>query len=206
MSNDSLLGSHARGLLFIVSAPAGTGKTTLIDQLVAEFPTVLANISYTTREPRDGELNGIHYHFITTDGFEAKRAASDFLECVNLYGTFYGSSKAWVEEKRSLGFHVVLVIDTQGALQLKGTIDAATIFISPPSLDELKKRLVGRKSESQETLQKRLSWAEKELEAAEFYDYQIINDDIKAAYEVLKSVIIAECHRTKKGEKDGKKG
>ncbi|CUI17002.1 Guanylate kinase [Candidatus Protochlamydia naegleriophila] len=191
-----LLENRAKGLMFVISAPAGTGKTTLVDMLTNEFASVVANISYTTRQPRSGEVYGQHYHFITQSEFEAKIAASDFLEYVKLYGTYYGTSRRWIEEQRASGQHVILVIDTQGALQLKGRCDATFIFIRPPSLEVLKQRLVHRQTESTEMIEQRLACAERELDAAQYYDYQIINDDLNEAYQVLRSILIAECHRT----------
>lgn len=191
-----LLRDRAKGLIFVVSAPAGTGKTTLVDMLTREFTSAIANVSYTTRPPRSGEVNGQHYHFVTESEFEAKIAASDFLEYVKLYGTYYGTSRRWIEEQRKSGRHVILVIDTQGALQLKGHCDATFIFIRPPSLEVLKQRLVNRQTESAEMIEKRLACAERELNAAQYYDYQIINDDLNEAYQVLRSIVIAECHRT----------
>ena len=194
--DDPLLGKHQKGRVFVVSAPTGTGKTTLVDMLVKEFPSVLANVSYTTRLPREGELEGVHYHFITESEFALKKAASDFLESVKLYDVAYGSSRQWVEEKTDKGFHVILVIDTQGALQLKGALNAVFIFIKPPSLDVLKERLIKRHTESSEMLEKRLAWVAQELQAARHYDYQITNDDLSTAYQILRSILIAECHRT----------
>lgn len=196
MSNNSLLAPQEKGMCFIVSAPAGTGKTTLIQMLVKEFPNIIASVSYTTRPPRDGEVNGKHYHFISDSQFEEKIAATDFLEYVKLYGYYYGTSKQWIEEKRQQGKHVVLVIDTQGALSLKGRLDATFIFISPPSLQELKSRLTKRQTESQEMVEKRLVWAKQEMEASTSYDYLVVNDDLSVAYQVLRSIFIAESHRT----------
>lgn len=193
----SLLGDGKEGLAFIVSAPAGTGKTTLVEKLMNEFSSILASISYTTREPREGEIPGIHYHFITENEFETKIAAGDFLEYVKLYGTYYGTSSRWVKEQQKKGKHVVLVIDTQGALKLKGKFPAALIFIRPPSLDVLRKRLIRRQTETPGMIDQRVEWAQMELDAAQQYDYQIINDDLEIAYQILRCIIIAECHRTK---------
>lgn len=193
----SLLGEHDEGLIFIVSAPAGTGKTTLIQRLVQEFSSIIASISFTTRQPRDGEVPGIHYHFITESEFEAKIAAEDFLEYVKLYGTYYGTSRQWIKEQQQKGKHVVLVIDTQGALQLKGKIPAVLIFVRPPSEEILRQRLTQRQTESPEMIEKRLDWARKELQAAQRYDYQLINDDLDEAYQVLRSIFIAEGHRNR---------
>ncbi len=192
-----LLGEVKKGLIFVVSAPAGTGKTTLVQRLVKEFPSIIASISYTTRQPREGEVHGVHYHFISETQFEAKIAASDFLEFVKLYGTYYGTSRQWIEEQQNQGKHVILVIDTQGALQLKKQLPAVFIFIRPPSLESLQARLIHRKTETTEMIKKRLAWAKTELEAAEQYDYQIINDDLEIAYQVFRSIFIAECHRVR---------
>lgn len=202
----SLLGDRKEGLIFIMSAPAGTGKTTLVEKLMREFPSVIANISYTTRSPREGEIQGVHYHFITESEFEAKINAGDFLEYVKLYGTYYGTSSRWIRDQQKKGKNVVLVIDTQGALKLKGTIAATLIFIRPPSLDILKTRLIKRQTETPGMIDERVDWAQKEMEAAKLYDYQIMNDDLESAYQILRSVLIAETHRTKnlqKGDHNG---
>lgn len=192
----SLLGETKEGLVFIVSAPAGTGKTTLVQRLAQEFPSIIASISYTTRQPREGEIHGVHYHFITDSEFKAKIACEDFLEYVELYGTYYGTSREWIKEQQRQGKHVILVIDTQGALQLKGQLSAVSIFIRPPSLEILRQRLVLRQTESAEMIERRLEWARIELEAARQYDYQLINDHLETAYQVFKSIFIAESHRT----------
>jgi guanylate kinase len=192
-----LLGECEKGLVFVVSAPAGTGKTTLVQRLVNEFPSIMASISYTTRQPRSGEIPGIHYHFISESDFQEKIAAGDFLEYVNLYGTYYGTSYQWIDEQLKKGKHLILVIDTQGALQLKGHFPAIFIFILPPSLESLRTRLNQRHTETAEMMEKRLAWAQRELEAAHDYDYQIVNDDLAIAYQIFRSIFIAECHRTR---------
>lgn len=191
---ESLVGQT--GLLFIVSAPAGTGKTTLVNMLAAEFPNVIASISYTTRGPRDGEVNGKHYHFISDSEFEAKIAAQDFLEHVKLYGYYYGTSRQWIVDQQKQGKHVILVIDTQGALQLKGHIPSVLVFISPPSLEILRERLLKRQTEAPEMVEKRLEWAKIEMQRVPQYDYLVLNDDLNVAYQILRSIVIAESHRT----------
>ena len=193
----ALMGEGKEGLIFIVSAPAGTGKTTLVEKLLKEFSTVIASISFTTRQPRGGEIPGVHYHFVSESEFEVKISAGDFLEYVKLYGTYYGTSKQWIKEQQKKGKHVVLVIDTQGAIQLKERLnfDAVLIFIRPPSLDALRQRLTARQTETPEMIGQRIQWAQFELEAAKQYDYQIINDDLETAYQVLRSILIAESHR-----------
>jgi len=195
--NGSLLGQQKEGKIFIISAPAGTGKTTLVRMLTQEFSQVIASISFTTRKPRAGEVNERDYYFISESEFEEKINASDFLEYVKLYGIHYGTSRRWVENQLKLGKNVCLVIDTQGALELKEKIDAVLIFISPPSLETLKTRLLNRKTETADMVEERLVWALKELKAAPHYDYQIVNDNLADAYQVLRSIIIAECHKTR---------
>lgn len=190
-----LLGNLDRGLLFILSAPAGTGKTTLVQLLTRDFPCVVASISYTTRQPRPGEVNGIHYNFITREEFLKRIQAGEFLEHVELYGDFYGTSRLWVEDQLAQRKHVILVIDTQGAELLKDKIPAVTIFIAPPSVEELERRLRLRQTESDDVIEKRLFWAKKEMEAQNNYEYLIVNDDLSSAYQALRSILIAEEHR-----------
>lgn len=192
------------GILFVISAPAGTGKTTLVSQLTAELPQVVTSVSFTTRKARPDEVEGMHYYFVTKERFAQKVAAGEFLESVTLYGDNYGTSKKWVEEQMQRGKHVILTIDTQGAMQLKrsGALPAIYIFIQPPSLEVLKERLMGRQTETLEVIQARLKWAEQEMKAAQFYDYDIVNDELPQAYDALRSIVIAEEHRVR-GEKDG---
>lgn len=185
------------GLCFIVSAPTGTGKTTLVQMLLDEFPNFVANISYTTRKPRGQEIDGKDYHFIEESEFQRKIEDQDFLEYVKLYDNYYGSSKTWVLDQLSKGKNVILVIDTQGAIQLKGKFPATYIFISPPSIEELKKRLLNRKTETVESIQKRLIHVADELKMIPLYDYHIVNDDLSIAYQALRSIMIAEMHRVR---------
>lgn len=191
-----------KGLIFIISAPAGTGKTTLVKKLVQEFPQVKSNISYTTRQPRENEKNGEDYHFIDSGEFERKIKANELLEHVKLYGTYYGTSRKWVEGQLKKGHHVVLVIDTQGGLHLKHQFSTSElksqvvlIFLEPPSMEELKKRLHLRQTESADVIEERLACSVREMEQGKLYDYKIINDQIDAAYQVLRSILIAEEHR-----------
>lgn len=178
-----------------MSAPAGTGKTTLIEKFACEYPSVVRSVSFTTRKPRTGENPGVDYHFLSKGEFEEKIAAGEFLEYVELYGDYYGTSKKWVEEQISKGKHVFLVIDTQGASLLKEKIKTISIFLKPPSYMELEKRLRARNTETEESVEERLAWSKKEMEEEKNYNYQIINDNIDTAYEVLKSIVIAEEHR-----------
>lgn len=202
--SSKLLGNREKGLVFIVSAPAGTGKTTLTQMLVDEFPCVVESISYTTREKREEEVDGVHYRFITREKFEEKIQAGEFLEYADIYGDLYGTSKEWVESRLEKGLHVVLVIDTQGALRLKSRYPATYIFISPPSFEELRRRLLERRTESDEVIAKRLAWAKKEVEKKDEYDYWLVNNDLETAYQVLRSIVIAEEYKIKKVRKESK--
>ncbi len=191
-----LLGNLSYGLLFIVSAPAGTGKTTLVRLLTQNFSSVVESVSCTTRPPRAGEEEGKDYFFLRREEFEDKRRTGAFLECAEVFGHLYGTSKEFVEEHRKKGKHVILVIDTQGAALLHSQkIDATYIFIAPPDLNTLKQRLWGRQTESEEEREERLSWACKEMQCAATYDYLIVNSELKVAYEILKSILIAEEHK-----------
>ena len=191
-----LLGNLSEGLLFVVSAPAGTGKTTLVRLLTQEFSCVVESVSCTTRPSRADEEEGKDYCFLTRLAFEEKKQRGDFLECAEVFGHLYGTSKDLVQAKRKEGKHVILVIDTQGALRLQSMkLDAIYIFIAPPSLETLEERLLKRKTEDEEKRMERLSWAHKEMELASLYDFLIVNSDLEIAYGVLKSILISEEHR-----------
>jgi len=194
-----LLGNLPKGLCFVLSAPAGTGKTTLVRMLSQEFPCVCESISCTTRPPRQGEVEGKDYHFLSKGEFEEKICHGDFLEHAEVFGYYYGTSRIFVLKQQEVGKHVFLVIDTQGAIQLKQKeFPAVYVFLSPPSLEELKERLVGRKTESMEAIEKRLSWAKAEMAMRAGYDYHIVNDSLNQAYAILRSIVIAEEHRVQR--------
>lgn len=195
-----IIGNLKEGLLFVMSAPAGTGKTTLTQMLCEEFSCIKESISCTTRSPRHGEINGQHYHFLSEKDFKEKIKKNEFLEYAEVFGHLYGTLKSSVETQRQQGCHVILVIDTQGALKLKEKVKASSIFISPPNLEELKERLERRKTESYETIEKRLAWAKEELKMISYYDYHIVNDNLIVAYDALRSIIIAEEHKIHKGD------
>jgi guanylate kinase len=192
-----LLGNLKKGLVFVISAPAGTGKTTLARMLFREFDCIAPSISYTTRKPREREVNGRDYHFISRIEFEKKIKEGEFLEHAKVYDEYYGTSRKYVENIQNAGKHVVLVIDTQGALQLMDHFSAVFIFISPPNMKALTERLRKRRSETEESIQHRLSWAEKEMTLASRYDYTIVNEDLPTAYSVLKAIFIAEEHKNR---------
>jgi guanylate kinase len=191
-----VLGNTGKGLLFVISAPAGTGKSTLVEMILKEFPEAVAeSCSSTTRPPRPGEIAARHYEFITIDAFEKKISSQEFIEHAKVFGNYYGTRKDEVARLQSEGKHVLLVIDTQGAMQIKNQIPAIFIFISPPSFEELRRRLVQRRTEDEEKIQERLLWAKQEIAMAPHYDYHIINDQLDVTYQVLRSIFIAEEHK-----------
>lgn len=189
------LGGLKRGMVFVISAPAGTGKTTLVRMLRQEFSCVVESVSYTTRKPRKNEVAGVDYFFISNEEFEQKIREGDFLEYAKVFNHYYGTSRKFVGLEQDKGKHVILVIDTQGALQLMGTYTAVFIFISPPSIEELRRRLMTRRADTIEAIEERLSWAQHEMSLSNRYDYQIVNEDLGVAYTVLKSILIAEEHK-----------
>lgn len=187
-----------KGNAYILSAPAGTGKTTLVNRLTKEVPHIVRNISYTTRTLRGDEKEGDDYHFIGFQEFERKINKGDFIEYAEVFGNFYGTDKASVDRLLNQGKDVVLVIDTQGALAIKPFFKGIYIFMGPPSYKELEKRLRSRKTDSPEDVEKRLSWAQKEIDQAPFYDYNIINCDLEKTYVILKSIFLAEKYKVRK--------
>jgi guanylate kinase len=198
MSNERpILGNLKKGLIFVLSAPSGTGKTSLVNKLRKEFSSVKVTVNCTTREKRTDEKDGVDYHFISEAKFKEKLAKGEFLEHVENYGFYYGSLKSEVDEITSAGNHAFLVIDTLGAMQLLGTLEATFIFLLPPSKEEVEKRLEGRGTEIEKTKEKRLAIFEEELERASFYDYLVVNEKLECAYQVLRSIVIAEEHRTR---------
>jgi len=196
-SEQKVLGNCKKGLTFVISAPAGTGKTTLVEMLKREFSCVRTTISYTTRAKRPQEVHGIDYYFVSVDEFEKKSKNGDFIEEVTLFSHRYGTAREEIERLQKEGFHVVLVIDTQGVQLLKKKCELVCIFIAPPSLSELSKRLIERKTENIEELKKRLDIARQEIETASTYDYLIVNDNLYVSYQVLRSIFIAEEHKTR---------
>ncbi len=185
-----LLGEIERGLLFIVSGPAGAGKTTLVDKLIGNYPNSLArSVSCTTRAPRGHEKNLQDYIFLTEEEFKEKKEAFAFLESAKVFNHDYGTLKSTVYALQNQGKHVFLVIDTQGAMQLKGGADTVFVFIKPPTMEVLQKRLASRRTESEEAICLRLSYAEREMEQAKNYDAIIINDDLEKAYLEFKALI-----------------
>ena len=187
----------AEGFLLVVSAPSGCGKTTILQQLMAKISGLAFSVSHTTRQPRPGEIDGKDYHFVSKEEFIALRdqQPSGFLEWAEVHGNFYGTSRRETEALLATGKDVVLDIDIQGAEQVKENADPVTVFISPPTLEELERRLRGRGTESPEDIDFRLANAENEMAAANRYRYLIINDELEQAVRDLQAIIKAERRR-----------
>lgn len=180
------------GILFIISAPSGGGKTSLVRTLLEAEPDVRLSVSYTTRPARPGEVDGRDYHFVTLPEFERRLEAGEFLESAVIYGNRYGTSQKWIEAEQAAGRDVLLEIDWQGAQQVRKLMRAVTIFILPPSLDVLEARLKGRAQDSAETVARRLAAAREEIGHAAEYDYVMMNEDFNRAALDLRSIVRAE--------------
>lgn len=180
------------GHLYIVTAPSGAGKTTLVRLLLENDHGIRLSISNTTRSPRAGEQDGREYHFVSVPDFLGKIEGGDFLEWAEVHGNYYGTSKSWIEAEMAAGRDVLLEIDWQGAQQVRKQFPAAIgVFILPPSLDELGRRLSGRGTDSAETIARRLAAARDEMRHMGEFDYVIINDDLQQALGDLLSVVRA---------------
>lgn len=178
-----------KGNLFVISGSSGVGKGTLLKTFLARNPNVKLSISFTTRPPREGEIDGVSYFFTSKEEFEKAIENNEFLEWAKYSDNYYGTKLAYVEKKLDHGNDVILEIETQGALQVMKKYDGATfIFILPPSLEALEKRLRGRGTESEEAIQKRLSVVKEEFEISKKFDYQVINDDLETAINELHSI------------------
>lgn len=187
------MSSEHRGQLFIVSAPSGTGKTTLVERLVPGVPNLVLSRSFTSRTPRPGECDGVDYNFISRARFEEMIEAGEFLEHADVFGNYYGTSATETERVLAAGQDLVLVIDVQGARQvrLRG-LDSVGIFVLPPSYPVLAERLRRRSKDSEAAIQHRLEVARQEVGAVGEYDYVVINDEVEAAVGRLRCIIEAE--------------
>ena len=185
-----------RGLLFIVSAPSGTGKTTLVERLEQILPNLCMSRSYTSRPARAGERDGIDYNFVTRAEFDAMIDRGEFLEWAEVFGNRYGTSRPDIERLQASGQDVVLVIDVQGAAQVKRSgIDHTSIFVLPPSFEILERRLRGRSADSEAAMQKRLAAARAEAGCYVDYDYVVINDRLEPTVVRLQEIIASERSR-----------
>ncbi len=179
-----------RGKLIIVSGPSGVGKGTVLQEVFKQLPDLKYSISATTREPREGETNGVEYFFISKEKFEEKIQRGEMLEYAQYCNNYYGTPADYVEMQRSAGYDVLLEIEPQGAVQvMKQCADAISIFILPPSLDELEKRLAKRGTESAEAVIERIARAKTELKNQHLYHFTVVNDDISVAAEQIIKII-----------------
>ncbi|MCH5203445.1 MAG: guanylate kinase [Oscillospiraceae bacterium] len=182
-----------KGVLFVVSAPAGCGKDTILNEFFKRTDTAGYAVSATTRAMREGEINGVHYHFLTVEDFKEKIESGEVLEYTEYCGNFYGTLKKSVGDLLSQGKDAVLKIEVEGAMNIRRKFpDACLVFILPPSLEVLEKRLRGRGTETEEKIMERTAQAKTELKFAENYDYIIVNDDLNVAVEDLLGVFRAE--------------
>ncbi len=194
----------AKGLLFVVSAPSATGKTTLAEELVKVAPNLAMSRSYTSRSARPGEVDGVDYNFVSRNKFETMVARKEFLEWADIFGNLYGTKLSDTERQLSRGRDVVLVIDVQGARWIKKSgVETINIFVLPPSFPALEHRLRNRSGteDTEEQKQQRLKTARKEVMACSEYDYLVVNDDFSRCIEQMKSIVIAERARLRAVER-----
>ena len=185
-----MMTSHSStGVLYIVSAPSGAGKTSLVKALLKTDPAIRLAVSYTTRAPRPGETDGRDYHFVDHSRFEAMLAEGEFLEHAEVYGNFYGTSKGSISRDLSAGHDILLEIDWQGAAQIKAHFpESASVFILPPSFNSLRTRLKGREQDTEETIERRLAAAAHDVAHADAFDYIMVNDDFDQALQDLVAI------------------
>ncbi len=185
--------TNKKGLLFVVSAPAGCGKDTILEQLFKKTSNAAYSVSATTRAPRPGEIDGVHYYFLTRERFCEMIESGEVLEYTEYCGNYYGTPKKGVEELLKQGRDVILKIETEGAMNIKRLYpEACLVFILPPSMEVLKTRLKNRGTETEETIERRTKQAYNELSAAADYDYFVVNDELSEAVDDLSAIIRAE--------------
>jgi len=185
--------TQTRGNLFILSAPSGAGKSSLINALLAKHSDMKVSVSHTTRAPRPGEENAVHYHFVSVDEFKALIDKDDFFEWAQVFDNYYGTSKQAIEQQLAAGIDVFLDIDWQGARQVRDLVaDVETIFILPPSKAELESRLNNRGQDSQEVIAGRMAQAQSETSHFNEYDYVVVNDDFATALKEIETIVLAK--------------
>jgi guanylate kinase len=181
---------QATGNLFIVSAPSGAGKSSLVNALLAADSNIKLSVSYTTRPPRPGEADGVHYHFVGVDAFQEMLARGDFLESAEVYGNYYGTSQPWIEGEMQAGHDILLEIDWQGAAQVRKLFpEALGIFILPPSQAALRERLTKRNQDSDEVIGRRLAAAREDISHALEFDFLVVNDAFEIALADLQAIV-----------------
>ncbi len=185
--------------LIVLAAPSGGGKSTFVHRLLKDYPGIVYSVSYTTRAPRGLEEHGKDYFFVSESDFLRRVAEGEFLEHANVHGYWYGTSKKFIQSQIAAGKHVLLDIDVQGVSLIQATgLDMVSIFILPPSLEELKRRLVARATDNPEIIKKRIENSDKEIDQIPHYDYLVINKDIDVAYQDIRSILLAEENATKR--------
>ncbi|MBE0360450.1 guanylate kinase [Pseudoalteromonas aliena] len=185
--------AHTRGNLFILSAPSGAGKSSLINALLKKHADMKVSVSHTTRSPRPGEEDGVHYHFVATDEFKALIEKNDFFEWAQVFDNYYGTSKQAIESQLNAGIDVFLDIDWQGAQQVRKIMPSVqTIFILPPSKKELEQRLNNRGQDSADVIASRMAKAQSETSHYNEYDFVIVNDDFESALADIEIIVMAQ--------------
>jgi guanylate kinase len=191
MSSSAREAGH--GLLFVVSAPSGTGKTTVVERLVERVPRLSLSRSYTSRMARPGESDGVDYNFISRERFQAMRDEGGFLECADVFGNLYGTGRQETETRLASGADLVLVIDVQGARQVRACMRGTVgIFVLPPSFEILERRLRGRSKDPEDAIRRRLETARREVSAVAEYDYVVVNDELERCVSELAAIVAAE--------------
>lgn len=182
-----------QGTLYVISAPSGAGKTSLVTQMLRRDERLGVSVSHTTRTMREGEQDGVNYHFVTREQFESMIARGDFLEHADVFGNYYGTSQVWVRETLAKGQDVILEIDWQGAAQVRRLIpECVGIFIVPPSPEVLRERLVGRGTDAPEVVERRLAEAKEECRHAVEFDYLVVNDQFDDALAELLAIVCSQ--------------
>jgi len=190
-----------KGILFILSAPSGAGKSTVLKRVMANLKGLAFSVSHTTRVPRTGETDGVEYHFVDRSDFLQMKKNGEFLECADVHDNYYGTSRLAVEQQLDNGLDVILDIDVQGAriIQEAGELQAVYIFLAPPDLQELERRLRGRGLDSEVSISKRLDNAEAEMQAMVNYEYIVVNDNLDDAVRMFEAVILSERSKNRRG-------